>query len=376
MAEAPPTSRLSRTGRVGGLVAGQGLRWAGTRAANLVRSPERAEAATGERAAAFARELVEQLGRMRGAAMKIGQVLSTVDFTAIPEAEREEFKRTLASLRDDVPPLPWSKLERLVRSDLGGPVSEHFAEFEHEAFAAPRSARSTAPSPTTARPWRSRCSTRAWPRRSRSICAISACCCRWSSGWRRARRARARRRAARARGRGLDYGRGAEPPLGRACLARASVRPRARGAQRAVEPPRARHRAARGAALRRGQGTRRGRARPLRRIVFRFFFGTLDHLGHASGDPHPGDYLLLDDGRVGFLDFGLMRTVDPGYLTAGRRSRAPPPPATPAPSTAASPRSATSPSRLRSTPRRCWSNCGSAPSGTSSPVSAGSRRPT
>jgi predicted unusual protein kinase regulating ubiquinone biosynthesis (AarF/ABC1/UbiB family) len=136
MAEAPPTSRLARTGRVGGLVAGQGLRWAGTRAANLVRSPERAEAATGERAAALARELVEQLGRMRGAAMKIGQVLSTIDFTAIPESEREQFKQTLATLRDDVPPLPWSRVEKLVRSELGGPVGASFAEFEHDAFAA------------------------------------------------------------------------------------------------------------------------------------------------------------------------------------------------------------------------------------------------
>src|SRR3954467_12482810 len=114
MAAPPPTSRLGRTGRVGGLVAGQGLRWAGTQAANPVRSPERADAATGERAAALARELVEQLGHMRGAAMKIGQVLSTVDFTAIPEAEREEFKATLASLRDQVPPLPFNRVEKLV----------------------------------------------------------------------------------------------------------------------------------------------------------------------------------------------------------------------------------------------------------------------
>ena len=51
-------------------------------------------------------------------------------------------------------------------------------------------------------------------------------------------------------------------------------------------------------------------------IVFRFFFGTLTHLGRASGDPHPGNYLLLEDGRVGFLDFGLMRVVDPSYLDA------------------------------------------------------------
>src|ERR671922_2650373 len=136
MAAAPPTSRLARTGRVGGLVAGQGLRWAGTRAANLVRSPERADEATGERAAALARELVEQLGRMRGAAMKVGQVLSTVDFTAIPESEREDFKRTLAALRDDVPPLPFPKMERLIREELGGPIDEFFSDFEREAFAA------------------------------------------------------------------------------------------------------------------------------------------------------------------------------------------------------------------------------------------------
>jgi ABC1 atypical kinase-like domain len=74
--------------------------------------------------------------RSPGAAMKIGQVLSTVDFTAIPEAEREQFKATLAALRDDVPPLPFSKLERLVRAELGGPVNRYFAEFEPEAFAA------------------------------------------------------------------------------------------------------------------------------------------------------------------------------------------------------------------------------------------------
>src|SRR3954452_2941383 len=136
MAAAPPTSRFARTGRVGSLVAGQSLRWAGTRAANLVRSPERAEAATGERAAALARELVAQLSEMRGAAMKIGQVLSTVDFTAIPESERESFKETLSSLRDEVPPLPFHRVEGLLAEELGGSLDEHFTEFEPEAFAA------------------------------------------------------------------------------------------------------------------------------------------------------------------------------------------------------------------------------------------------
>src|SRR4051794_41132187 len=136
MADSPPSNRIGRSARLGGLVAGQSARWAGTRAANLVRSPEEADAATGERAAALARELVKQLGQLRGAAMKVGQVLSTIDFTAIPESEREDFKATLAALRDDVPPLPYKKVRKLLEEELGGRVADHFDSFEEEAFAA------------------------------------------------------------------------------------------------------------------------------------------------------------------------------------------------------------------------------------------------
>ena len=145
MAAAPPTSRLARTGRFGGLVAGQGLRWAGTQAANRVRSPERAEAATGERAAALARELVEQLGHMRGAAMKIGQVLSTIDFTAIPASEREAFKQTLAALRDDVPPLPVRQgREARAQPSSAGRCRSTSPSSTRRRSPPPRSARSTA----------------------------------------------------------------------------------------------------------------------------------------------------------------------------------------------------------------------------------------
>jgi hypothetical protein len=49
-------------------------------------------------------------------------------------------------------------------------------------------------------------------------------------------------------------------------------------------------------------------------IVFRFFYGLLMQENLAAGDPHPGNYLLCDDGRVCFLDFGLMRTIDQSYL--------------------------------------------------------------
>jgi hypothetical protein len=44
-------------------------------------------------------------------------------------------------------------------------------------------------------------------------------------------------------------------------------------------------------------------------IVFRFYFGLLYRDRIALGDPHPGNYLLRPDGRVGFLDYGLLRDV-------------------------------------------------------------------
>ena len=48
--------------------------------------------------------------------------------------------------------------------------------------------------------------------------------------------------------------------------------------------------------------------------LFRFFYGSLNRFLLFSADPHPGNYLLMDDGKVAFLDFGLVRAVDPGTL--------------------------------------------------------------
>lgn len=48
--------------------------------------------------------------------------------------------------------------------------------------------------------------------------------------------------------------------------------------------------------------------------LFRFFYGSLNRFGLFSADPHPGNYLLMDSGKVAFLDFGLVRAIDPGTL--------------------------------------------------------------
>jgi predicted unusual protein kinase regulating ubiquinone biosynthesis (AarF/ABC1/UbiB family) len=318
MAEKPPTSRIARSTRLGGLVAGQSARWVGTRAANVLRSPERADAATGERAAALARELVEQLGQMRGAAMKVGQVLSTIDFTALPEGEREQFKQTLAALRDDVPPLPFKQVEKLLREELGEKPATVFASFEEEAFAAAsigqvhravtRDGHRVAvkvqyPGVAEAVDTDLRNLTLLLPLVKRLAPGLDV----------KAIYAELRERIAEE----LDYELEAQ---NQRAIARAH-----RGHPFAFVPEV--HTAlssrrvlvtellegARFEAVKQRDAATRDR---FGEIVFRFYFGLVHHMGRVCGDPHPGNYLLLDDGRVGFLDFGLMRTLERDYLDA------------------------------------------------------------
>jgi predicted unusual protein kinase regulating ubiquinone biosynthesis (AarF/ABC1/UbiB family) len=45
-------------------------------------------------------------------------------------------------------------------------------------------------------------------------------------------------------------------------------------------------------------------------IVYRFCFGSIYHLQHFNADAHPGNYLLMEDGRVAFLDFGMTKQLD------------------------------------------------------------------
>jgi predicted unusual protein kinase regulating ubiquinone biosynthesis (AarF/ABC1/UbiB family) len=45
-------------------------------------------------------------------------------------------------------------------------------------------------------------------------------------------------------------------------------------------------------------------------IVFRFCFGSIYHLQHFNADAHPGNYLLMPDGKVAFLDFGMTKHLD------------------------------------------------------------------
>jgi predicted unusual protein kinase regulating ubiquinone biosynthesis (AarF/ABC1/UbiB family) len=48
--------------------------------------------------------------------------------------------------------------------------------------------------------------------------------------------------------------------------------------------------------------------------IFRFVFGSLYRLRLFNGDPHPGNYLFRPGGRVTFLDFGLVTPFGDGQI--------------------------------------------------------------
>lgn len=49
-------------------------------------------------------------------------------------------------------------------------------------------------------------------------------------------------------------------------------------------------------------------------VLYRFVFRSLYRLRAFNGDPHPGNYLFGADGRVTFLDFGLVKRFAPDEL--------------------------------------------------------------
>jgi predicted unusual protein kinase regulating ubiquinone biosynthesis (AarF/ABC1/UbiB family) len=315
-----PTGRVARTARVGGLVTGQGLRWAGMRTANRVRSPERAAAAENERTAALVHELVEQLGRMRGAAMKVGQIISMVDFDGLPEDQQDELQRKLATLRDGIPPVPFARLEKLMRREYGVPLGQVFSDFDERAFAAASIgqvhrattldghevvAKIQYPGVAEAVETDLRNAMLLLPLVRRLAPGLDA----------KALATEMRERILEE----LDYELEAQNQrrierLVRGhpfvCVPRVHTDLSTRRVlvSQYIEGERFEH-------VRRADEALRDR---YGEIVFRFFFGLLYRGRIALGDPHPGNYLLRPDGQVCFLDFGLLRDIAAGRVAQER----------------------------------------------------------
>jgi predicted unusual protein kinase regulating ubiquinone biosynthesis (AarF/ABC1/UbiB family) len=71
------------------------------------------------------------MGYLRGATMKVGQMLGH-----FPEIVPQEFNDTLAALHFSAPPMHWSLLREMVFNELGDEPEHLFASFDKRAFAA------------------------------------------------------------------------------------------------------------------------------------------------------------------------------------------------------------------------------------------------
>jgi predicted unusual protein kinase regulating ubiquinone biosynthesis (AarF/ABC1/UbiB family) len=131
-----PTSRVRRTATVGRLAATEAVKQFGTRAVNVTRGEEASERALAKRQLQTAKQIVAALGTMKGAAMKVGQVMSFVDVGLVPEEYREEFQKKLAALRDAAPTVSFKDMQKVIETDLERPTGEVFAEFDEEPIAA------------------------------------------------------------------------------------------------------------------------------------------------------------------------------------------------------------------------------------------------
>jgi predicted unusual protein kinase regulating ubiquinone biosynthesis (AarF/ABC1/UbiB family) len=86
--------------------------------------------------AATAKELVETLGRLKGASMKMGQLASFIDAGLLPPETRDVYQSVLGSLRDAAPPMSPKLVRQAFRKEFGAEPSEIFGTFDEKPAAA------------------------------------------------------------------------------------------------------------------------------------------------------------------------------------------------------------------------------------------------
>jgi predicted unusual protein kinase regulating ubiquinone biosynthesis (AarF/ABC1/UbiB family) len=311
-----PTSRVGRTARVGRLAAGQAVRQAGTRAANVARSKEGRQSALERRQIEAAEQIVAALGTMKGAAMKVGQVMSFLDIGLVPEEYRDEFQRKLGALRDAAPTVTFKDMRKVIEQELDAPLDEEFEYFDEEPIAAAsigqvykarlhdgRSVAVKVQYPGVAQAVRAD---------MQNLGLILRLAKRIAPGMDpKAIGEEIRNRIEEE----LDYELEAQNQRALARLFRGHpfiVIPD-------VVTSLSRERVLVSEFVH-GQGFEELKGLPqedrdrIGEILFRFYFGCLYRHHQFSGDPHPGNSMLLEDGRMAFLDFGLFKRMPPGTV--------------------------------------------------------------
>ena len=126
-----PTSRLSRMARLGGLassIAGN----VATEAARQLARGQRPRMENLLLTPANAMKVADQLARMRGAAMKVGQLMSMDAGDVLPP----ELAQIFARLRADAHHMPWPQLKRVLAQAWGPDWRSRFEAFDVHPLAA------------------------------------------------------------------------------------------------------------------------------------------------------------------------------------------------------------------------------------------------
>jgi predicted unusual protein kinase regulating ubiquinone biosynthesis (AarF/ABC1/UbiB family) len=82
-----------------------------------------------------AEQIFKVLGELKGGALKLGQALSIFE-AALPPEIAGPYRATLTRLQDSAPPLPAATVHKVLAEDLGENWRENFAEFDDQPAAA------------------------------------------------------------------------------------------------------------------------------------------------------------------------------------------------------------------------------------------------
>src|SRR5262249_45509616 len=238
--------------------------------------------------------------------------MSFLDVGLVPEQHREEFQHELAKLRDAAPSVSFKQMRRVIEDDLEEPISELFESFDERPIAAASIGQVYHARLTDGREVADKVQSRG------AAAAVRADMQNLDMIMRLLKRmppgldgqgitAEIRERI----GEELDYELEAQNQrsLARIFAGHPFI------AVPNVVSSLSRERVL-VTELVEGVGFEELKSRPQRErnrvgeIVFRFFLGCLYRHRQFSGDPHPGNFLLLDDGRMAFLDFGLFKRLD------------------------------------------------------------------
>ncbi len=251
------------------------------------------------------------LGQLRGVATKVGQMASYVD-GVVPEERREAFEASMAKLRAAAPRSSTTQIRSLVEAELGGPIDEHFGEWDDEPLASASIGQ---------------------VHRARTLDGRAVAVKVQHHGIVEAMEADLKNAGlfdvmARAVGLGkMEMGRLVQEARTRfreeldysleARRQQAFSELHAHDPRIVIPPVIASHSTRRvlTTGLMEGRGFEEActAAPELRRqwceTLWHFVYGSMMIGGMFNADPHPGNYLMQDDGRVVFFDFGCVETI-------------------------------------------------------------------